>query len=163
MNDTYTGIDRERDERARERGLELATHCQITHSDGTWYVPDVPRRNFRFRVKLDPPYCICTCLPFAETGEPCCHIYAARLAERRTRGEPVPVRVYPRVVPPGAPPWVTEELIQDTLRSLQAEYPERLTPDDALLMILTVSRLFDLDRHDPVRDGPLPECSPPTK
>ncbi len=154
MNDTYT--DRERDERARERGLELATHCQITHNDGTWYVPDVPRRNFRFRVKLDAPYCICTCLPFAETGEPCCHIYAARLAERRMRGEPVPVRVYPLVVPPGAPPWVTPELVQDTLRQWQAEYPERLTPNDALVMILSISRLFDANR------GRLDTDEPPT-
>lgn len=153
-NDTITGIGNEKDERARERGLELATHCQITHKDGIWYVPDVPRRNFRFRVKLDPPYCICTCLEFAETGQPCCHIYAARIAERRMRGEPVPARVYPAVVPAGAPSWVTAELIQDTLRTLQAEYPERLNPDDALVMILSISRLFDVDRDGPGRDEP---------
>ncbi|MDA1015162.1 MAG: hypothetical protein O3A00_12005 [Planctomycetota bacterium] len=35
-------------------------------------------------------------------------------------------------VPPGAPSWVTAELIADTLRVWQRYYDRRLTPDDAV-------------------------------
>ncbi len=48
------------------------------------------------------------------------------------------------VVPPGAPSWVTPELIADTLRVWQPYYPTPLTTDDAFEMIMNVGRLFDV-------------------
>jgi hypothetical protein len=47
-------------------------------------------------------------------------------------------------VPPGAPSWISAELIADTLRIWQPYYAETLTPIDALDMILNVSRLVDV-------------------
>ena len=47
-------------------------------------------------------------------------------------------------VPAGAPTWVTPELIAKTLKTWQPYYAEPLTPEDALVMILRVSSLFDL-------------------
>jgi hypothetical protein len=51
------------------------------------------------------------------------------------------------VVPPGAPRWVTAELIEHTLRVWQPYYAERLTFDDALEMILNVAALGELLRE----------------
>jgi len=45
-------------------------------------------------------------------------------------------------VPAGAPPWVTPELLADTVRVWQPYYG-RLTSEDALGIILNVSNLFD--------------------
>lgn len=50
-------------------------------------------------------------------------------------------------IPPGAPSWVTAELIADTLRVWQRYYDRRLTPDDALEIILNVGQLFDVLRE----------------
>jgi hypothetical protein len=47
-------------------------------------------------------------------------------------------------VPPGAPAWVTPELITDTLRVWQPYYDIPLTADDALDMIVHVWQLFDV-------------------
>jgi hypothetical protein len=46
--------------------------------------------------------------------------------------------------PPGAPAWVTPALIAQTIKTWQPYYETRLTPDDALAMILNVGRLFDV-------------------
>lgn len=46
-------------------------------------------------------------------------------------------------VPPGAPSWVTTELIEQTLKIWQPFYAKTLIPDDALEMILSVDRMFD--------------------
>jgi len=53
------------------------------------------------------------------------------------------------VVPPGAPRWVTAELIEHTLRVWQPYYAERLSVDDALEMILNVAALGELLREKP--------------
>jgi len=45
-------------------------------------------------------------------------------------------------VPPGAPGWVTPELIDLTIRTWQPYYRTPLSPDDALTMILNVGRLY---------------------
>lgn len=45
--------------------------------------------------------------------------------------------------PPGAPGWVTPELLQDTIETWQPRYHERLTVTDALDILLAVSRLVD--------------------
>lgn len=55
-------------------------------------------------------------------------------AERETAIAPV-------VVPPGAPRWVTPELLEHTLRIWQPRYKSRLTPEDALGIIMNVSQL----------------------
>ena len=47
-------------------------------------------------------------------------------------------------VPPGAPRWVTAELIQETIEVWQPHSPERLTEQDALDILLNVTQLFDL-------------------
>lgn len=47
----------------------------------------------------------------------------------------------PEVVPAGAPPWVTRELIDRTIRVWQPYYREPLKPEDALAMILGVAEL----------------------
>lgn len=46
-------------------------------------------------------------------------------------------------VPPGAPRWVTPDLIAATIRTWQPYYKKPLTKDDALAMILNVARLLD--------------------
>jgi hypothetical protein len=48
------------------------------------------------------------------------------------------------VVPPGAPAWVTPELIAETIRVWQPYYSVPLQPADALDMILAVGRLVPL-------------------
>ena len=48
------------------------------------------------------------------------------------------------VVPQGAPPWITAQLIEATLRSWQPHYDRRLTSTDAIEILLDVGRLLDL-------------------
>jgi hypothetical protein len=47
------------------------------------------------------------------------------------------------IVPAGTPDWITDELIEATIRVWQPYYEATLTPDDALIMILDVGRLFE--------------------
>lgn len=44
-------------------------------------------------------------------------------------------------VPPGAPAWVTRELVQRTIGVWQPYYKDLLTADDALAIIQSVGRL----------------------
>ncbi len=48
------------------------------------------------------------------------------------------------VVPPGAPPWVTAELIWTTIETWQPYYPKPLTEHDALCIVLDVGRLLEV-------------------
>ena len=43
-----------------------------------------------------------------------------------------------------APDWITPELIEKTLRTWQPYYDEPLIPEDALEIISSVGRLFDV-------------------
>jgi len=45
-------------------------------------------------------------------------------------------------VPPGTPRWITEELIADTLRVWQPYYPEALTAEDAIEILVNVTNFF---------------------
>lgn len=47
-------------------------------------------------------------------------------------------------VPADAPPWVSAELIELTLKTWQPYYRETLTPEDAAYIIMSVGRLFDV-------------------
>ena len=47
-------------------------------------------------------------------------------------------------VPPGAPPWVSRELIEHTLRIWQPFYIAPLMPEDALEIIMSADRMFEL-------------------
>ncbi len=47
------------------------------------------------------------------------------------------------VRPAGAPEWVTDELVTDTLTTWQPFYAHKLTELDALEILLSVGRLFD--------------------
>jgi len=44
---------------------------------------------------------------------------------------------------PGAPRWVTPELLADTLETWQPYYTEQLTVADSLTILLNVSHLID--------------------
>jgi hypothetical protein len=60
------------------------------------------------------------------------------------------------VVPPGAPAWITAELIDETLRVWQPYYAEALTVEDAVGIMQAAGRLFDVlaegdQRHETVR------------
>lgn len=44
--------------------------------------------------------------------------------------------------PPGAPSWMTPELIAHTIRVWQPYYSDSLTPDDAVTILRNVSELF---------------------
>lgn len=46
-------------------------------------------------------------------------------------------------VPPGAPAWVTPELIEHTLRVWQRRCQKKLTPEQALEMVLNAGNLLD--------------------
>ncbi len=48
-----------------------------------------------------------------------------------------------KLLPSGSPPWVTPELIADTIATWQPYYKESLTENDALDILLSVSRLTD--------------------
>lgn len=45
-------------------------------------------------------------------------------------------------VPPGAPAWVSCELIEETIRVWQPYYAESLTVDDAVAIIQAVQQLL---------------------
>ncbi len=47
-------------------------------------------------------------------------------------------------VPADAPPWISAELIESTIQTWQPYYRETLTPEDAVYIIMSVGRLFDV-------------------
>jgi hypothetical protein len=47
-------------------------------------------------------------------------------------------------LPPGTPAWITPELVQRTIRVWQPFYPSSLTPDDAVTILGSVGRLFQV-------------------
>jgi hypothetical protein len=136
----------EADRVARTRGLELASRHAVRRDGDLWYVPSERDPARRHRVRLDPAGGeACDCPDFAADRDrrPCHHIYAARFARLHEQGQAVPAPEYDAAVPPGAPAWVTAELIRQTLRVWQIRYPHRLTADDALSMIVAVARLSE--------------------
>ncbi len=48
----------------------------------------------------------------------------------------------PSIVPAGTPNWVTPELVEQTIRVWQPYYQAILTPEEAVIMILNVGRLY---------------------
>lgn len=50
------------------------------------------------------------------------------------------------IVPPGAPRWITADLLADTMR-VWGRYYQDLTTDDAVAIIGTVGRLYDTLRR----------------
>lgn len=48
------------------------------------------------------------------------------------------------VMPLECPSWISEQLIQETVRVWQPYYAEPLTREDAIAMITTVGRLFSI-------------------
>jgi hypothetical protein len=143
---SYLNTTNSDNDRARERGLEIAIRFPVTRDGNLWVVPNPPSRSFRYRVTLGdaPTDCCCHCEDFEATRKPCCHVHAAHYARMREGGQPLPIVNYPAIVPEGAPKWVTSELISETLRVWQVEYKNRLTVDDALAILIAVSRLGDL-------------------
>lgn len=52
--------------------------------------------------------------------------------------------VAPAMLPAGAPAWVTSELVELTISTWQRYYDVPLTPEDALAIIMTAGRLFEV-------------------
>ena len=48
----------------------------------------------------------------------------------------------PGIVPAGTPDWITVELIEQTIRVWPPYYQATLTPEEAVIMILNVGRLY---------------------
>ena len=48
------------------------------------------------------------------------------------------------LVPPGAPSWITSELIAETIRVWQPKYQKPLSPDDAVEILVNVGRLLEI-------------------
>ena len=48
----------------------------------------------------------------------------------------------PGIVPAGTPDWITAELIEQTIRVWQPYYQAVLTPEEAVIMIQSVGRLY---------------------
>lgn len=46
------------------------------------------------------------------------------------------------LVPPGSPQWITAELVRLTIKVWQPHYKSVLSPEDAVTILLGVSRLF---------------------
>jgi hypothetical protein len=55
------------------------------------------------------------------------------------------------------PGWITPELIAETLTTWQPYYPEPLTNDDAVEMLLTIGNLYrvlaGVDREEPSQEA----------
>lgn len=47
-------------------------------------------------------------------------------------------------LPPGTPRWISPELIAETLQTWQPYYQKPLTPEEAVAIIKSVSRLVDV-------------------
>lgn len=52
------------------------------------------------------------------------------------------------IVPPGAPVWITPELVALTLKTWQPYYTTPLSSDDAVIMIQSAGQLFGLLRRE---------------
>ena len=50
----------------------------------------------------------------------------------------------PDVPPPDIPRWITEELLAETIRVWQPRYGKSISTDEAMQMILAVSRLGEV-------------------
>jgi hypothetical protein len=49
----------------------------------------------------------------------------------------------PSIVPAGTPDWITPELVEKTIRVWQPYYQAIVTPEEAVTMILNVSRFYE--------------------
>jgi hypothetical protein len=47
-------------------------------------------------------------------------------------------------VPEGTPGWITPELIRETIATWQPFYPDSITPDEAVIILANVGRLFEV-------------------
>ena len=66
------------------------------------------------------------------------------MPSRDDRSPPMPPTYAMANVPAGAPPWITPELIEHTLRVWQPFYESQLISEDALEIIMSVDRVSDL-------------------
>jgi hypothetical protein len=66
------------------------------------------------------------------------------MPKRADRLQSHPIAPAPIQVPPGAPAWVTSELIEHTLRVWQPFYRDQLIPEDALEIIRSIGNIVDV-------------------
>ena len=67
------------------------------------------------------------------------------MSRSRSKQENSKRRKQPRV---DLPDWITDELIQQTLKIWQPYYSDRLTDDDAIVIIKNVGVLFECLRRE---------------
>jgi hypothetical protein len=126
------------------RGALIEAGQAITRDREVWLVP-VPtpfEPERRCRVVLGDRLS-CTCFRYTETGQPCEHVFAAQRALARTLGRTPAAPVCPDEVPPGAPDFVTPELMRETYRVWQAYYPTQLTDLEVLAIIVHVAQFTE--------------------
>lgn len=123
------------------RGEEIAARATITWCDGVWLVPSQRDPARTYRVTLDPPPPACTCPDYAERRQPCKHVHAVRVVVEGRCGHDHAGATPPVAVPAGAPRWVSAGLLAETIRVWQPHYAGLLTAEDALEILLNVSRL----------------------
>src|SRR5687768_9400100 len=77
------------------KGLEIAAKCRIDRDGDTWLVPSQSKRG-RYKVRLAAGAESCTCDDFGLVGQPCKHVFAARIvAERERTGDDSPIDIVP--------------------------------------------------------------------
>lgn len=54
-----------------------------------------------------------------------------------------PENEHERIVPEGTPDWITEDLIVETLQTWQPYYGGSLTAEDAVEILIGVTKLFE--------------------
>ncbi|MCC7290463.1 MAG: hypothetical protein IT449_00210 [Phycisphaerales bacterium] len=50
----------------------------------------------------------------------------------------------PVAVPPGTPAWITSELVRATRKVWEPRYGRPLSPEEAITIVLSAGRLFEL-------------------
>lgn len=66
------------------------------------------------------------------------------MPKRSDSSQPKDTAQQSKTVPAGAPPWVTSELIDHTLRVWQPFYQDQLIPEDALAIIKGVAGIVEV-------------------
>lgn len=86
------------------------------------------------------------CLPRQTFGR-CrsrCELTLATPMKRRQNKLSAEAEASPKLVPAGAPAWITADLIADTIATWQPYYADPLTLEDALAILLSVGRFLDV-------------------
>ncbi len=67
----------------QERGLVIAATQKLTQKGKVWLVPSQTGNGKKYTVCADHDTPFCTCPDHEETGLPCKHVFAVRIAQNR--------------------------------------------------------------------------------